>query len=124
MLQPMQNLEDISDPTIAFDMALKLMSKAFQLNNTTTTNNKQRSSSNPCYSQIAQSGMNIDQDRHMLMVDDNIGNQFRENAMQNVGHLYGNGDVVTAPAEGNGNGINVSAAGTKVTTVGVKVTTA
>ncbi|GJT35639.1 hypothetical protein Tco_0926058 [Tanacetum coccineum] len=56
--------------------------------------------------------MNIDQDRQILMVDDSVGNQFRENAVQNVGHLvgqnaYGNGDVVTAPAEGNGNGINV-----------------
>ncbi|GKA86988.1 hypothetical protein Tco_0808699 [Tanacetum coccineum] len=102
----MQNPEDISDPITAFDMALELMFKAFQLNNTTTTNNNQRSSSNPCYSQIAQSGMIIDQDRQMLMVDDNVGNQFRENAVQNVGHLYGNGDVVTAPAKGNGNGIN------------------
>ncbi|GJY22949.1 hypothetical protein Tco_0396607 [Tanacetum coccineum] len=131
----MQNPEDISDPTTAFDMALELMSKAFQLNNTTITNNNQRSSSNPCYSKISQSGMNIDQDRQMLMVDDNVGNQFRENAMQNVGHLVGqnavqnqgtqnirnqnglsvvseitnqyrNGDVVTAPAEGNDNGIN------------------
>ncbi|GJY24740.1 retrovirus-related pol polyprotein from transposon TNT 1-94 [Tanacetum coccineum] len=106
MQQPMQNPEDISDPTTAFDMALELLSKAFQLKNTTTTNNNQRSSSNPCYSLIAQSGMNINQDRQMLMVDDNVGNQFRENAVQNVGHLYGNGNVVTAPAEGNGNGIN------------------
>ncbi|GJR85469.1 hypothetical protein Tco_0209480 [Tanacetum coccineum] len=89
MQQPMQNPEDILDPTTALDMELELMSKAFQLNNTTTINNNQRSSSNPCYSQIAQSGMNIDQDRHMLMVDDNVGNQFRENAMQNVGHLVG-----------------------------------
>ncbi|GJV15375.1 hypothetical protein Tco_1360698 [Tanacetum coccineum] len=89
MQQPMQNPKDISDPTTALDMALELMSKAFQLNNTTTTNNNQRSSSNPCYSQIAQSGMNIDQDRHMLMVDDNVGNQFRENAVQNVGYLVG-----------------------------------
>ncbi|GKC43227.1 hypothetical protein Tco_1060949 [Tanacetum coccineum] len=133
MPQPMQNPEDISDPTTALDMALELMSKAFQLNNSTPTNNNQRSLSNPCYSQIAQSGMN--QDRHMLMVDDNVGNQFRENAVQNVRHLvgqnavqnqsiqnvgnqnglsvvskianqYGNGNVVTAPAEGNGNGIN------------------
>ncbi|GKA50623.1 hypothetical protein Tco_0743696 [Tanacetum coccineum] len=87
MQQPMQNLEDISDPTTALDMALELMSKAFQLNNTTTTNINQRSSSNPCYSQIAQSGMNIDKDRQMLMVDDNVGNQFRENAVQYVGHL-------------------------------------
>ncbi|GJT39195.1 hypothetical protein Tco_0939060 [Tanacetum coccineum] len=83
----MQNPKDISDPTTALDMALELVSNAFQLNNTTPTNNNQRSSSNPCYSQIAQSGVNIDQDRHMLMVNDNVGNQFRENAVQNVGHL-------------------------------------
>ncbi|GJZ49865.1 hypothetical protein Tco_0604055 [Tanacetum coccineum] len=135
MQQPMQNPKDISDPTTALDMALELMSKAFQLNNITPTNNNQRSSSNPCYSQIAQSGMNIDQDRHMLMVDDNVGNQFRENAVQNVGHLdgqhavqnlgtqnvgnqnglsvvqgianqHGNGNVVAARAEGNANGNN------------------
>ncbi|GJR06503.1 hypothetical protein Tco_0529487 [Tanacetum coccineum] len=67
------------DPTTAFDMALELMSKAFQLNNYTPTNNNQRSSSNPCYSQIVQS---------------EIGNQ------------YGNRNVVTARAEGNSNGIN------------------
>ncbi|GKG22852.1 reverse transcriptase domain-containing protein, partial [Tanacetum coccineum] len=71
----------------------------------------QRSSSNPCYSQTAQSGMNMDQDRQMLMVDDNVGNQFRQNAVQNVGNLvrqnvYGNGNVETTPAEGNSNGIN------------------
>ncbi|GJT16999.1 retrotransposon protein, putative, unclassified [Tanacetum coccineum] len=79
--------------------------------------------------------MNIDQDRQMLMVDDNVGSQFRENVVHNVGHLvrqnaiqnqgtqnvgnqnglsivsenanqYGNVNVITAPAEGNGNGIN------------------
>ncbi|GJT40896.1 reverse transcriptase domain-containing protein [Tanacetum coccineum] len=44
----------------------------FKLNNNTSTNNNQRSSLNPCYSQIAQSVM--DQDRQMLMVDDNVGN--------------------------------------------------
>nr|GEV87097.1 hypothetical protein [Tanacetum cinerariifolium] len=98
----MQNPKDISDLTTAFDMALEFMSKAFQLNNTTPTNNNQRSSSNPCYNQIAQSGMNIDQDRHILMVDDNVGNQFRQNAVQN----HGNGNVITARAEGNSNGIN------------------
>ncbi|GJT54699.1 retrovirus-related pol polyprotein from transposon TNT 1-94 [Tanacetum coccineum] len=108
MQQLMQNPKDFSDPTTALNMALELMSKAFQLNNITPTNNNQRSSSNPCYSQIAQSGMNIDQDRHMLMVDDNVGNQFRENAVQNVGHLDGqnahrNGNVVAARAEGNAN---------------------
>nr|GEZ08041.1 hypothetical protein [Tanacetum cinerariifolium] len=86
----MQNPEDISNPTTALDMALELMAKAFQLNNTTPTNNNQRSSSNPCNNQVAQSGMNIDQDRQMLMVDDN----------------HGNGNAVAARAEGNGNGIN------------------
>nr|GEV74955.1 hypothetical protein [Tanacetum cinerariifolium] len=108
MQQPMINPKDISDHTTAFDLALELMSKAFRLNNTTTTNNNQRSSSNPCYSQIAQLGMNIDQDRQRLMVDNNVGNQFRENAMQNVGHLVGQnaGQNHVAQAEGNSNGIN------------------
>ncbi|GJZ73950.1 hypothetical protein Tco_0638096, partial [Tanacetum coccineum] len=44
MQQPMQNSEDISDPTIAIDMALVLMAKAVTLNNHTPTNNNQRSS--------------------------------------------------------------------------------
>ncbi|GJT12740.1 hypothetical protein Tco_0859782 [Tanacetum coccineum] len=38
----MQNLKDISNPTTALDMALKLTAKAFQLNNSTSTNNNQR----------------------------------------------------------------------------------
>ncbi|GKD38987.1 hypothetical protein Tco_1259194, partial [Tanacetum coccineum] len=130
-----QNPEDISNPTIALDMALEFMSKAFQLNNTTLTNNNKKSSSNPCYSHIAQSGMNIDQDRQILMVDYNVGNQFRQNAVQNVRHLvgqnaiqnqgtqnvgnqnglsivprianqHGNGNVVAARAKVNSNGIN------------------
>nr|GEV47378.1 hypothetical protein [Tanacetum cinerariifolium] len=105
MQHPMQNPKDISNPTIALDMALKLMAKAFQLNNTTPTNNNQRSSLNPCYSQFAQSSMNIDQYRHMLMVDDNVGNQFRQNAVQYVGH-HANRNVLAARAEGNSNGIN------------------
>ncbi|GJR36562.1 reverse transcriptase domain-containing protein [Tanacetum coccineum] len=98
----MQNPEDISNPTTAFDMALELMAKAFQLNNTTPTNNNQRSSSNPCYSQIVQLGMNIDQDRHMLMVDDNVGNH----VVPGIANQHGNGNVVAARAEGNSNGIN------------------
>ncbi|GJR31387.1 hypothetical protein Tco_1107619 [Tanacetum coccineum] len=59
MQQPMLNPEDILDPTTVLDMALKLMSKAFQLNNIIPTNNNQRSSSNPCSSQIAQSLQNV-----------------------------------------------------------------
>ncbi|GKB41646.1 retrovirus-related pol polyprotein from transposon TNT 1-94 [Tanacetum coccineum] len=77
-------------------MALVLMAKPFTLNNTTPTNNNQRSSLNPSNMQIAQSDMNMDQDRQMLMVEDNVGNQFRPNAeCQEL-----------ARAEGNGNGIN------------------
>ncbi|GJT13788.1 gag-pol polyprotein [Tanacetum coccineum] len=79
--------------------------------------------------------MNTSQKIKMQMVDDNVGNQVRQNAVQNDGNevgknvvqnpsiqivenmnglsvvseianQYGNGNVVTAPAEGNGNGIN------------------
>ncbi|GJY54940.1 retrovirus-related pol polyprotein from transposon TNT 1-94 [Tanacetum coccineum] len=79
--------------------------------------------------------MNMDQDRQMLMVEDNVGNQFRPNAVQNfrnqvvlnavqnpgvqnvgnqngisvdpgISNQYSIRDVVTAWAEGNGNGIN------------------
>nr|GFB39965.1 hypothetical protein [Tanacetum cinerariifolium] len=44
--QPMTNPEDITDPTIAMNMALALMAKAFKLNYSTPTNNNQRISSN------------------------------------------------------------------------------
>ncbi|GKA30380.1 hypothetical protein Tco_0716685 [Tanacetum coccineum] len=79
--------------------------------------------------------MNMSQDIKMQMVDDNVGNQVRQNVVQNdrneVGQnavqnpgihnienmnrlsvvsesakQYRNGNIVTAPAEGNGNGIN------------------
>ncbi|GKE87701.1 hypothetical protein Tco_1565176, partial [Tanacetum coccineum] len=82
MQQPMQNPEDISDPKTAIDMAMVLMAKAFKLNETTPIYNNQTSSSNPCNRQIAQPGMNIGQDRQMLMVGDNVRNQFRPNAGQ------------------------------------------
>ncbi|GJT96929.1 hypothetical protein Tco_1092447 [Tanacetum coccineum] len=135
MQQPMKNLKDISNPTTAIDMALGLMAKAFKLNNTTPTNNNQRSSSNPHNLQIAQPGMNMDQDKQMLMVEDTVRNQFRPNAwqivgnpngynaVQNVGNQLGhnavqnlniqnsanhsgNGNVVAERAEGNRNGNN------------------
>ncbi|GJT17356.1 retrovirus-related pol polyprotein from transposon TNT 1-94 [Tanacetum coccineum] len=107
MQQPMQNPKDISDPTTIIDMALVLMAKAFTLNDTTPTNNNQRSSSNPSNMQIAQPGMNMDQDRQMLMVENNVRNQFRPNAVQNVGnHVVQNAVQNPARAEANGNGIN------------------
>ncbi|GKC61854.1 gag-pol polyprotein, partial [Tanacetum coccineum] len=134
MQQPMQNPKDSSDPTTAMNMALALIAKAFKIN-TIPTNNNQRSSLIPRNSQIAQPGMNTSQDIKMQMVDDNVGNQVRHNAVQNDGNEVGqnavqnpgiqivenmnglsvvleianqsgNGNVVTAPAEGNDNGIN------------------
>ncbi|GJR39842.1 retrovirus-related pol polyprotein from transposon TNT 1-94 [Tanacetum coccineum] len=50
----------------------------------------------------------MDQDRQMLMVDDTVRNQFRENAVQNVGHLVGQNAIQNqaARAEGNNNEIN------------------
>ncbi|GKB33328.1 hypothetical protein Tco_0872729, partial [Tanacetum coccineum] len=84
--------------------------------------------------------MNTSQDIKMQMVDDNVGNQVRHNAVQNDGNevgqnavqnpgiqiveninglsgvleienQYGNGNVVTALTEGNGNGIIEEEAG-------------
>ncbi|GJT25652.1 hypothetical protein Tco_0895589 [Tanacetum coccineum] len=102
MPQPMQNPKDSSDPRTTMYTALTLLAKAFKAN-TIPTNNIQRSSLIPCNSQIAQSGMNTSQDIKMQMVDDNVGNH------------YGNGDVVTALAEANGNGINEEEAGIQST---------
>nr|GEV14253.1 putative reverse transcriptase domain-containing protein [Tanacetum cinerariifolium] len=89
MQQPMTNLKDITDPTTAMNMALALMAKAFKLNYSTPTNNNQRISSNPRNRQIAQSGMNMDQDRQMQMIGGNGRNQFRQNA----GNLNGYNEV-------------------------------
>nr|GEY47774.1 hypothetical protein [Tanacetum cinerariifolium] len=114
MQQPMPNPKDITDPTTAMNMALSLMAKAFKLNYSTPTNNNQRISSNPHNRQIAQSGMNMGQDRQMQMVGvqnpgvPNIGNQkgligVPGNANQN---LNGNGNLVVAHAKGNAAGHN------------------
>nr|GEW50799.1 hypothetical protein [Tanacetum cinerariifolium]GEX17682.1 hypothetical protein [Tanacetum cinerariifolium] len=101
----MQNPKDNSDPITAMNKALALVAKAFKIN-TIPINNNQRSSVIPRNSQIAQPGINTSQDINMKMVDDNVGNQVRHNAVQNDRNEYGNGNVVTSPAEGNGNGIN------------------
>nr|GEZ12012.1 hypothetical protein [Tanacetum cinerariifolium] len=92
--QPMLNPEDITDPTTAINMALALMDKAFKLNYSTPTNNNQRISSNPRNRQIAQSGMNMAQDRQMQMVGGNGGNQFRQYVGQNAGNPAGYNDVI------------------------------
>nr|GEV64318.1 Gag-Pol polyprotein [Tanacetum cinerariifolium] len=87
--QPMPNPEDITDPTIAMNMALALIAKAFKLNYSTPTNNNQRISSNPGNRQITQPGMNMGQDRQMQMVGGYDGNQFRQYAGQNAGIQLG-----------------------------------
>ncbi|GKA57533.1 hypothetical protein Tco_0756721 [Tanacetum coccineum] len=90
------------DLTTAIDMALALMAKAFTLNDTTPTNNNRRSSSNPSNMQIAQPGINMDQDRQMLMVEDNnVGNFKGLSVDPRIANQYGIGNVVTARAEAN-----------------------
>ncbi|GJW52869.1 hypothetical protein Tco_0096954 [Tanacetum coccineum] len=92
MQQPMQNPDDSSDPTTAMNMALALLAKSFKVN-TIPTNNNQRSSLIPCNSQIAQQGINTSQDIKMQMVDDNVGNHVRHNAVQNDGNEVGQNAV-------------------------------
>nr|GFD10101.1 hypothetical protein [Tanacetum cinerariifolium] len=53
----------------------------------------QRISSNPRNRQIAQPGMNMGQDRQMLMFGGIGGNQFRQYAGQNAGNLNGYNEV-------------------------------
>nr|GEY72608.1 hypothetical protein [Tanacetum cinerariifolium] len=89
MQQSMPNPEDISYPTTAINMTLVLMAKAFKLNDTTPKNNNQTSSSNSCNRKTVQSGMNMGQDRQMLMVEDISGNQFRQYAEHNAKNQIG-----------------------------------
>nr|GEU84468.1 hypothetical protein [Tanacetum cinerariifolium] len=108
MQQPMPNPEDITDLTTVMNMALALIAKAFKLNYSTPTNNNQRVSSNPRNRQIAQSGMNMGQDRQMQM---NVRNQVIQYAVlnpriQNIGNqngLIGVSRNVNQNPNGNGN---------------------
>nr|GEV42838.1 hypothetical protein [Tanacetum cinerariifolium] len=87
-------------------MALVLMAKEFTLKDTTQTNNNQRSSSNPRNMHILESGMNMDQDRQMLIVEDNnVRNHNGLSVVPGSANQNGNGNVAAAQAEGNGNGI-------------------
>ncbi|GKB66132.1 hypothetical protein Tco_0927544 [Tanacetum coccineum] len=91
MPQLMQNPKDILDPTTAMNMALDLMAKAFKFK-TIPTNKNQRSLI-PHNSQIAQLGMKTSQDIQMQMVDDNVRNKVRQNAVQNDGNEVGQNAV-------------------------------
>ncbi|GJW30978.1 hypothetical protein Tco_0047853 [Tanacetum coccineum] len=115
MQQPMQNPNEITNPTTSINMELVLMAKAFKLNYSTPTNNNQRISSNPRNRQIAQpNGHNA---------VPNAGNQVVQNAVQNPGiqnvgnqnglivvsgianqnaNQNGNGNVIVPWADGNG----------------------
>ncbi|GJS05076.1 hypothetical protein Tco_0321584 [Tanacetum coccineum] len=101
MPQPMQNLEDSSDPITAMNKALALIAKAFKIN-TIPTNNNQRSSLIPRNNQIAQLDMTRAKSSKCkwLMIMLEIG------VVLEISNQYGNGNVVTASDEGNGNGIN------------------
>nr|GEX44262.1 hypothetical protein [Tanacetum cinerariifolium] len=134
MQQQIQNPKDSSNCTIAMNMTLDLLAKAFKVN-TIPSNNNQRSSLIPRNCQISQSGLNTSQDIKMKMVDDNDGDQVRYNAVRNdrnevwqnvvqnlsiqivenmnglsvvleIANQYGNRNVVTTLAEGYGNVIN------------------
>nr|GEV69842.1 hypothetical protein [Tanacetum cinerariifolium] len=85
----MPNPEDITNLTTVMNMELSLIAKAFKLNYSTPTNNNQRISSNLRNRQIAQSGMNMGQDRQMQMIGGNGGNQSRQYAGQNAENLNG-----------------------------------
>nr|GEY77745.1 hypothetical protein [Tanacetum cinerariifolium] len=92
----MQNPEDISNLTTTLDMALKLIAKAFQLNNSTPTNNNERSSSNPYNRNLV--GQNVVQNQGIQ----NVGNQNRLSVILKIANQHGNGNVVAARAKGNG----------------------
>ncbi|GJW43046.1 retrovirus-related pol polyprotein from transposon TNT 1-94 [Tanacetum coccineum] len=113
MQPPMTSLEDINDPTEAINAALILFAKAFQL--TTPTNNNQRTSSNPRNHQIPQPGMNMGQDRQILNIGGNGGNQFGQyarqvaqnqqgyNAWHNVGNQVAQNTVQNPGVQNGGN---------------------
>nr|GFB55880.1 hypothetical protein [Tanacetum cinerariifolium] len=116
MQQPIPNIEDITDPTTAMNIALALMAKAFKLNYSTPTNNNQRISSNPHNRQISQSGINMGNLNGYNDVQ-NVDNQVIQHAVQNPRiqnvvqgnanqNPNGNGNLVAARAEGNATGHN------------------
>ncbi|GJV09858.1 retrovirus-related pol polyprotein from transposon TNT 1-94 [Tanacetum coccineum] len=105
MQQPMPNLEDITDPTTAMNMTLALMAKAFKLNYSTPTNNNQRISFNPRNRQIAQPGNQVVQNAVQNSGVQNVGNQNRVIIVLGIAHQNGNGNVVAARAEDQGEGM-------------------
>nr|GEU60275.1 hypothetical protein [Tanacetum cinerariifolium] len=89
MQQPMLNLEDITDPTTAMNMALALMAKAFKLNYLTPTNNNQRISSNLRNRQIAQPGNLNGYNAVQNVRNQGVQNTIQNPRVQNVGNQNG-----------------------------------
>ncbi|GJS82851.1 retrovirus-related pol polyprotein from transposon TNT 1-94 [Tanacetum coccineum] len=106
MQQPMPNPEDITDPIVAMNMALVLMTKAFKLNYSTLTNNNQRISSNPRNRQIAQPGNHVVQNAVQNPSVQNVRNQNGVIVVLGIANQNENGNVVAAWAKGNANGNN------------------
>ncbi|GJT11622.1 retrovirus-related pol polyprotein from transposon TNT 1-94 [Tanacetum coccineum] len=99
--QPMQNLDDIQDPTTAMNAALVLITKAFKL--FTPTNNNQRISSNPRSRQIAQLDCRELVWNGLIVVPGIAPSIANRNVVQNA-NPNGVGNVVATRAEGIGNG--------------------
>nr|GEX22511.1 hypothetical protein [Tanacetum cinerariifolium] len=87
----MQNPKDISDPTTAIDMALKLMAKAFQL-----TNPQQQTRTNKVHQAPT----------IVRLHNQNVRNQNRLSVILGIANQHENGNIVAARVKGNGNGIN------------------
>nr|GEU94569.1 copia protein [Tanacetum cinerariifolium] len=108
MQQPMPNLEDITDPTTAMNMALALMAKAFKLNYSTSTNNNQRISSNPRIGRF----LNQNVENHVIqnavqnLRIQNVGNQNGLIVVSRNANPNGNGNLVAVRAKGNATGHN------------------
>nr|GEZ24016.1 hypothetical protein [Tanacetum cinerariifolium] len=108
MQPPMTFLKYINDPTKAMNAARILFAKAFQLS--APTNNNQRTASNPRNRQIAQTVMNMGQDRQIqnsggIQVPQNAGVQSGGNqnglvVIPGIANHSGTGNVVAARAEG------------------------
>nr|GFB24775.1 hypothetical protein [Tanacetum cinerariifolium] len=103
MQQP--NPKEITDPTTEMNMVLTLMAKAFKINYLTPTNNNQRISSKLRNRQIAQSGMNMGQDRQMQVVGEPKNSECWKSKWANQ-NPNGNGNLVPARDEGNAIGHN------------------
>ncbi|GJX59973.1 hypothetical protein Tco_0291363 [Tanacetum coccineum] len=96
MQQPMQNPKDISDPTTALDMALELMSKAFQLNNATTKNNNEKNLEEYVVQNVDHW---VGQQCSRNQGTQNVGNQNGLSVVPGIANQHGNGNVIAARAE-------------------------